>query len=571
MKSIVFTDFKSSDLTPEFNSIKSIQVDDKPFDRGAFGEVYFCSTINQTLSASTQVVKVFIDDGSGSSLRGHNTIIKLQEKIIEQNISLIKNKEKPIQDINSLFALPQFSFEGTLSGKKVRGYSANYLPKSDWLLFSQIFNEENLTKRKYLRNTFYNLPLDHRLKMAYDLVEGFSQLEQMSFIYADLNPKNFFVSQARGNACLIDYEGGAVNDNPETFGKPGEWLAPEIQNQLLQNNSTFIKVDLNTDTWAVAIAIHFILFNFHPLFFLKTRGSREMNEYFRDNSWPDINKQNYNYRQEVNSAYDRYINKLQTQIPKALVNAFAETINNGFTNPNKRLSYRQWLRIIEGLIGQQSITPIRLNSTIQNLHAPSGPTLSSGSTYQRVSMGSAIPGRVQNPKWVESIFGTRNIGYYASAAAILLVVVYLLVVTSRDISSTGSVNPVALIVPVKIDAFNLKFRDAESNEIKPVNGRLKKSDVRQVHTQVVVNDIPPGPFTVSLKIMGPTGKMISIPNLSPIGFTFSKQIDIDASYVNKEIDLQDFVLNCPGCASGSYKFEIYVDSTFVLDQSVEIY
>jgi hypothetical protein len=57
-----------------------------------------------------------------------------------------------------LGALPQFSYEGVLNGKKVLGYSANLLPKTDWMLFGQIFNEEDLDKRKQLRNNFYNLP-----------------------------------------------------------------------------------------------------------------------------------------------------------------------------------------------------------------------------------------------------------------------------------------------------------------------------------------------------------------------------------------------------------------------------
>ena len=285
MKTIQVTKFKTSELNLEFNSVKSIEIDNNPFDSGAFGEVYFCNSLNGVGITTTQVLKVFIDDGSGSDVRGFETITKLQEQIIKHNIYLKQKNEKPIQQINALGALPQFSYEGIINGKKVLGYSANLLPKSNWMLFGQIFNEEDLDKRKLLRNNFYNLPVDHRLKMAFDLVEGFYHLEQMKFIYADLNPKNFFVNEKDGKLCLIDFEGGAINDNPETYGKPGEWLAPEIQEQLLNSNSPIIKVDLNTDTWAVAIAIHFMLFNFHPLFFLKVRGRNEMQEYFKKYKW----------------------------------------------------------------------------------------------------------------------------------------------------------------------------------------------------------------------------------------------------------------------------------------------
>lgn len=381
MKTIQVIHFKSSELNPEFNSVKSIEIEDNPFDSGAFGEVYFCNSKNGSNINSKQVLKVFIDDGSGSARRGYETIVKLQEQIIIHNNYLKQKNEKPIQQVNALGALPQFSYEGVLNGKKVLGYSANLLPKTDWMLFGQIFNEEDLNKRKQLRNNFYNLPIDHRLKMAYNLVEAFSHLEQMKFIYADLNPKNFFINEKDGQLCLIDYEGGAINDNPETYGKPGEWLAPEIQKQLLNSNSPVIKVDLNTDTWAVAIAVHFMLFHFHPLFFLKVRGEKEMTDYFKKYKWSDIDKKNPNFRTEHSGTYDWYIDKLKTQINPALYKALADTINNGYNNRSMRLSYKQWLKLLRGVMLPPKIksftsdrtavingVPVTLKWEIENAH-----------------------------------------------------------------------------------------------------------------------------------------------------------------------------------------------------------
>ena len=346
MKTIQVIQFKTSELSTEFSYVNSIDIDDNPFDSGAFGEVYFCNSLNGSGILSKQVLKVFIDDGSGSAKRGYETIVKLQEQIVSHNKYLQQRNEKPLQQINALGALPQFSFEGVLNGKKVFGYSANLLQRSDWLLFGQIFNEEDLDLRKEIRNKFYNLPVDHRLKMAHDLVEGFSHLEQMKFIYADLNPKNFFVNEKEGRLCIIDFEGGAINDNPETYGKPGEWLAPEIQKQLLNSNSSVIKVDLNTDTWAVAIAVHFMLFPFHPLFFLKVRGEKEMAEYFNKFSWSDIDKSHSNFRAEHSGTFDWYTDKLNNQLNPILYKAFADTINKGYNNRSLRLSYKQWLNIL---------------------------------------------------------------------------------------------------------------------------------------------------------------------------------------------------------------------------------
>ena len=350
MKTIQIIKSKSSHLNPQFVAISTIEIENKPFDSGAYGEVYISKKINgQTLSVP-QVVKVFIDDGSGSAKRGLDTIEQLQEQIIKLNDELKKKKEKPVENVTALGALPQFSYEGQLNGKIIVGYSANFLDGKSWLLFDKIFNETDQNKKKEYRNDFYNLSLDTRLEMAYNLVEGFSYLERMKFVYADLNPKNFFVNQKNGQLCLIDYEGGAVMDSrgntPETYGKQGEWLAPEIQEQLLTNTSGLIKVDLNTDTWATAIGVHFLLFPYHPFFYLKTRGEKEK-EYFKKYKWAEISKNDSNYRHDADKAYDNYLEKLKTQIPKDLVKVMSETFNNGYSNPSKRLSYKQWMNAIK--------------------------------------------------------------------------------------------------------------------------------------------------------------------------------------------------------------------------------
>jgi serine/threonine protein kinase len=460
MKVIQVIQSKTSELNPEFNSVKSIDIDDNSFDSGAFGEVYFCNSINGTSISTKQVLKIFIDDGSGSAKRGYDTIVKLQEQIISHNNYLKQKNEKPIQQVNALGALPQFSYEGVLNGKKVLGYSANLLVKNDWMLFGQIFNEEDLDKRKQLRNTFYNLPVDHRLKMAYDLVEAFSHLEQMKFIYADLNPKNFFVNIKDGKLCLIDYEGGAINDNPETYGKPGEWLAPEIQKQLLNSNSPVIKVDLNTDTWAVAISVHFMLFPFHPLFFLKVRGDKEMTDYFKKYKWSDIDKKHQNFRIEHSGTYDWYIDKLNNQINPSLYKAFKDTINNGYNNRSMRLSYRQWINVLGGVMLPPTIksfvsdrtsvingVPVTLKWKIENAH-----TIIIDNQIGDVTGKTEIKVIPQK----DVIYTIKAIGYFGEAEANLDIklfptpVLECLKVPMPDFTSRVTLNPIQISSP-KID------------------------------------------------------------------------------------------------------------------------
>lgn len=361
MKTIQFNNnlYKSTNLNKDFDNLSHIVIDDKPFASGGFGEVYLCKSANGKMLKHFQVIKVLIDDGTGSDERGFKTIRRFQDEISKYNQKLKDNNEKTLDKVNGLGALPQFSFEGTFNNKRVIGYSANLLESGKWIEFDSFFNEQDINKRKKLKNDFYNLSVNHRLKMAYDLVEAFKHLGNMNFIYADLNPKNFFVNMAEGKLCLIDYEGGAINDNPETFGKPGDWLAPEIQEQL-RSGKSLITVDFNTDTWAVAIGVHFLLFPFHPLFFLKTVGRDEMDSYLSKYKYPTIDKNDSNFREP--QAYDWYIERLN-QLPKGIIKAFDETVNYGYKNPNKRLSYKQWHQAIGSLMTKPIVKKLSSNSS----------------------------------------------------------------------------------------------------------------------------------------------------------------------------------------------------------------
>ena len=350
MKILQVKTFKSSKLLSVFDNVKTFELDDKAFDSGAFGEVYFCQSLNGKQINTPQVIKILIDDGSGSARAGIKTIQNLQEKIISQNQALKASAQKPIEQIPCLFALPQLSFEGSLNGKTVYGYSQNRVDTSQFILFKDFFDEPDFYKKKKIREGLQKLPIADRLKLGYDLAEGFQGLRDMAYIHADLNPKNLFIRFNPPELILIDYDSGVVVNNQEdkadTFGQMGGWIAPEIQSQLLQNNRGLIKVDLNTDTWAVAVAIHYLLFLFHPLDFLKVRGKNEIKAYFDKKQWPEFDVKDKNFRTELIDIYNKYSQYIKTNMPSNVLKGLKVTINEGYFNPGRRVTYRQWLKIL---------------------------------------------------------------------------------------------------------------------------------------------------------------------------------------------------------------------------------
>lgn len=337
----------------EYYSLRSLNsiILDKYIGEGNYGIVYSSKYLNNN-NVEPLAVKIFdkSKDATLSSERCYNTILNLQKKASDYNVKLKQDNKKIIEEVNALKALPLFSFEGYFNGNKVLGY-ASYLLNSGFIEFDKLFNNPDNNEKSLFRKQFYNdLTLKDKYKFAYDLVEGFVYLRDIGFIHADLNPKNFFINLQKKSLVIIDFDGGAVttgNEYPETMGKRGTWQAPEIQEQNLQN-LPLIKVDLSTDTWAVMLAIHHLLFPAHPLFYLQKLGKKEIAEYFNKYKWPNISKSDSNFRLE--KTYNSYINFLQS-IDKNILRAFEATINNGFYQPASRLEYKNWLVYLEKLSG----------------------------------------------------------------------------------------------------------------------------------------------------------------------------------------------------------------------------
>ena len=74
MQTITVSTFYSTGLHSDFASISTIEIEDKPFASGGFGDVYFCSSINGKVLKIPQVVKVFKNVTSGNAEKSYETI-----------------------------------------------------------------------------------------------------------------------------------------------------------------------------------------------------------------------------------------------------------------------------------------------------------------------------------------------------------------------------------------------------------------------------------------------------------------------------------------------------------------
>lgn len=345
MKVIQVNSFLSTNLYPDFAQINTIEIENKPIAEGAFGAVYQCISINGTQSVIPQVIKIFKEDIKNKQDHNFNTIQKLQNKLSIENSSLpnLITDEYP-----SLKAIPQFSFEGSINGKIVRGFSSTNLKKIGFVEFIDVLENDQLL------SNYQKMGIDKKMILAYHLVAGFMMLQKIFFIHADLKPEALFINTQTNECTIIDFDSGAITDNandePNVWGAHNDWVAPEIWDQLKNTNSNGIqkvKVNLLTDLWSVAIGIHYLLTTTHPLFYLKELSPRVTNPYFSKYKWPNIDiRENY-FNHNNLSIYQPLKDWLQNILHPSILNELEKTINYGYKNPIKRTTYNQWENVLK--------------------------------------------------------------------------------------------------------------------------------------------------------------------------------------------------------------------------------
>jgi serine/threonine protein kinase len=343
MKKIQINSGLSSGLRSDFNLINTIEIEDKPFAVGGFGEVYHCISINGTAPFTKQVVKLFIDNSKGSAEHNFRTTQRLQKKVEKENQKLLSQQGKSLIELFPAFkGLPQYSFRGNLNGKTVIGFASDNLVSLGFTDFEHFLQDANLLTQ------YQNFPIERKMLIAFQLVSAFKVLEEFHFIHADLKPGALFINLNSAEIAVIDYDSGVitenVNDEPLTWGAANDWVAPEIweQQSTIQSGDK-IKVDIYSDRWSVAIGVHYLMTTFHPLFYLTELSPRIAKQYFTpQNQWPFVNK-TAPYFQKANEAiYDQYLPWVNSVIPKVVKDKLSHTINFGYKNPVARTSYSDW-------------------------------------------------------------------------------------------------------------------------------------------------------------------------------------------------------------------------------------
>ena len=173
MKQIDVTYCRGTGFDPFFNNIRRISIDDSPFNGGGFGNIYHARGFNgNNQSNLQQVIKVFKHSTIEKDEHSWRTITRLQEKLMEEMNLYADTGLVFLEQYPALIAMPQFVFEGTLDGKKVRGYSANNLDELGYVSFEKVIE---VNDSPYI-DELESKDMEWRFTTAYHLVRGFNLL-----------------------------------------------------------------------------------------------------------------------------------------------------------------------------------------------------------------------------------------------------------------------------------------------------------------------------------------------------------------------------------------------------------
>jgi serine/threonine protein kinase len=351
MQTIKIKYVKNTGFDSDFDAINTLQIDDQAFSEGGFGRIYHCRQINNAVYANPQVIKIFKDNGQGSADHSFKTISELQEKIIQSKAEYEAIDADFLKQYPAFFGAPQFVFTGELNGNEVRGYSANNLIHFGYICFTDVINNQE-NQEEYLQ-----LPVETIYAKAYHLSRAFALLNEFAYIHADFKTDNFFVSLMDARCALIDFDSGAfihdLTDEPYTWGTPQDMLAPEIFEQMADENS-IVRVNLLSDMWSVAVAMHYLIFNLHPLFFVSELSRDSITKYISNFSWPQIDKASPLFNQEMEPYYEWYCSEnVFHDLPIDICNCFRHTVMQGYFEPANRTTYNQWIIKLQPLISEK--------------------------------------------------------------------------------------------------------------------------------------------------------------------------------------------------------------------------
>lgn len=326
-------------------TFSKIEFDDNALGAGGFGSVHKVQSIDG-ISKSEFVLKIFTDEEHKQ--HAYDVIKLLHQKLKKRQ----SNTKTPVyHEIPELLGLPFLVF---------KGYDA--ISEKQCVAFL-MYNLEKLNFEDYGSDTaklseYKSLSIPDKLYLAYQLTKTIEFLHHIEFIHADLSENSLWFNSKRVQLSIIDYDSGYHFDlqgKPTTVGKVGHWIGSTFRNIIGQkkDSSDLSTLDrLYEEYWVLANATFEVIFGVMPFFFLSDTDDNTKQEYLVKFEWPNIdhssplfNKANSQQHQTIIF----FIEQLENAGATDLISAFKTVFNKGYKNETKRLTSKEWKRLLLNL------------------------------------------------------------------------------------------------------------------------------------------------------------------------------------------------------------------------------
>jgi len=341
-------------------SFSKIGFDDKPLGSGGFGSVHNVNSLDG-IQKSEFVLKIFTDEENKE--HAYDVIKLLHDKLKKRQL---KTNIPIYHDFPELLGVPFAVFKGydNISEKHCVAFLMYNLEKLGY----EDYGSDTATLEEYRL-----LSIPDKLYLAYQLTKTIEFLHSIEFIHSDLSENSLWFNPKRVQLSIIDYDSGYhfdLQNKPTTIGKVGHWIGSRFRNIIGQrkDSSNLTTLDrLYEEFWVLANATFEVVFGVMPFFFLSDTDDNTKQSYLSEFEWPNIdyssplfNKSNTQQHKIIIS----FIEQLENAGAKDLINAFKQVFNKGYKNEVKRLTSKEWKKLLSALNENLDNKPL-----IKNFHA----------------------------------------------------------------------------------------------------------------------------------------------------------------------------------------------------------
>lgn len=332
-------------------SFTEISYEDKYIDEGGFGSIHTVFTIGGKPTKEKYLLKILFQE-------------KEQQEHAYNVINILHKKIKRYQ--TTITHIPIYHSHPELLGLPFAVFKAKEENTDKELVAFLMYDLNNLGYVDFGKDEINSDELDNletidRLYIAYEFSKAIDFFHLNNFIHSDLKEASIFINPKTKQLAIIDYDGGYnfdKQDKPSTLGAIGHWLSSKWR-QLIKTKETseLTYLDrLTEEEWWLANAIFQLIFYVPPFFFLK--DVENQTEYLKNNKWPNTAHTKELYI-ENNLPFIEKIRESLRELSDmgldSLTNAFITVFNDGFFKENKRLSAKEWKKLLSDII--QEIEP----------------------------------------------------------------------------------------------------------------------------------------------------------------------------------------------------------------------